>query len=540
MRWWLWMPVLGACTEVSVSNFNNPPEAEITSHSDGESVRFGTPISLRGAASDPDGRVDELDIVWLVDGVEVCIDTLPEDDGKTVCQHTFEKDTEGKVALEVTDGRAATTVDRIDLEVIEVVGNAPSITLVEPASGSEAGFTEPVVFLAVVTDVEDVANELVLSWSSDLDGQFSTQGPDSSGTATFVDDQLSPGTHTIEVNVTDTDDNVSTALTTLTIHEANLPSVDFVEVLPNPAFTDDVLEATVVASDPDGDPLDLTIDWYVDSVEVDAVGVTLDGERWFDKGQTVYAVVTASDGVLDSLPATSEVVTIINKAPESPEVVILPDAPEAGSDDLLCTIDRPATDADEDPVSYSIRWTVDAEDYPRDEDLGPQTTTWTDDTVPAEDLSIGETWVCTVIATDGEDDAPEAQAVTTIGEPSLDIDYNGNFALEPAIHYDCQITFIFVRDVVNFDITQLIFVDTGGALTITGAPTAMRQTPAPVDENFAASGVVAGGCDETYAVAGTFSDEDNWSGLLQLSFTGPDCAFTNCTNQVWPVSAARL
>ncbi|MFT4625974.1 MAG: hypothetical protein ACI8PZ_004645 [Myxococcota bacterium] len=537
----LWpLVMLTACSEIGVSNFNNEPEAQITSHSDGDVVRFDTLVQLRGSASDPDGRVDELVVAWIVDGAQVCDGAEPDDRGLTTCEHVFPKDTEGRVALEVTDGRASTAVDRIDLEIIEVVGNPPNVTFVEPSSGSEAGFGEPVVFLAVVTDVEDVANELALSWASDADGEFSTQGPDSGGTATFVYNGLSPGSHTVSLDVTDSDGNVATALTTLTIAEANAPVVEFVEVLPSPAYTDEILEAAAVATDPDGDPIEIAIDWYVDGVEVGAIGNTLDGARWFDKGQTVYAVVTANDGTSDSLPAISEVVEILNSPPTAPDLVILPDAPAAGVDDLLCAIDLPAEDADGDVFDYRIGWTVDGADYPRPSDIGPRTTTWTGDTVPAEDLALGENWVCTVVATDGEDDGPDAQDSITIGEAPVDIDYNGNFGLEPPIHYDCQLTFIFVRDVVNFDISTLIFVDSGAALTVTGAPTAMRQVPVPVDENFAASGVIAGGCNETYSVSGTFSDEDNWSGLLQLSFTGPECGLTNCTNQVWPVSGTRL
>jgi hypothetical protein len=36
--------------------------------------------------------------------------------------------------------------------------------------------------------------------------------------------------------------------------------------------------------------------------------------------------------------------------------------------------------------------------------VGPSTTTWTDDTVPAEDVAMGTEWTCTALPNDGDDD----------------------------------------------------------------------------------------------------------------------------------------
>ena len=75
---------------------------------------------------------------------------------------------------------------------------------------------------------------------------------------------------------------------------------------------------------------------------------------------------------------------------------------------------------------------------------------------------------------------------------------------------------------------------------MSGAPTVMRQTPAPVDENFSATGTIFGGCDEEYTVAGTFLDDDHFVGTLSVSFNGWQCGLTNCNNRVWPVDGYRL
>ena len=67
----------------------------------------------------------------------------------------------------------------------------------------------------------------------------------------------------------------------------------------------------------------------------------------------------------------------------------------------------------------------------------------------------------------------------------------------------------------------------------------MQQTPAPSDENFSADGYIYGGCEEHYILSGVFADNDTWSGIFQVSFTGSQCGLTTCTNQLWLVDGTR-
>jgi hypothetical protein len=70
--------------------------------------------------------------------------------------------------------------------------------------------------------------------------------------------------------------------------------------------------------------------------------------------------------------------------------------------------------------------------------------------------------------------------------------------------------------------------------------TVMQQTPAPSGDAFSVTGIVAGDCQESYTLTGTFSDDDNWSGTLSLTLSGATCGFTNCSNETWPVSGTRV
>jgi hypothetical protein len=152
-------------------------------------------------------------------------------------------------------------------------------------------------------------------------------------------------------------------------------------------------------------------------------------------------------------------------------------------------------------------------------------------------LSEG-THVLTVRATDAAGLWTEDVIVHTIEPVAVVPDYDGIFAIDPPIHYDCQETF-FNSTVVDFDIASFVFSVVGNELTVSGAPPTMSQQPDPIDENFSVQGVINGGCDETYILAGAFSDDDTWSGNFQVSFTGGQCGATNCANQVWAVEGTR-
>ena len=202
------------------------------------------------------------------------------------------------------------------------------------------------------------------------------------------------------------------------------PSVSTVTLAPSAATTDDVITAGVSTSDSDGDSVTISYAWTVDGSAVSS-DTTLDGTTWFDKGQVVAVTVTPYDGTDAGSPVSSSGLTIDNTPPEAPGISLDPEEPEAGTDDLVCSVTTGSYDADGDSITYSFTWTVDGADYPVDWDTGfassgwtgPTTTTWTDDTVPAADLLAGEVWECTVTPDDGDDDGTDASGSATVLAP---------------------------------------------------------------------------------------------------------------------------
>ena len=135
-------------------------------------------------------------------------------------------------------------------------------------------------------------------------------------------------------------------------------------IAPTSPDTDDVLTATGVAQDPDGDPLTYSFQWIKGGLDIPgATSATLDlgvnGNG--DHGDRIAVRVTASDGRTTSAPLTSAAVTVVNTAPAMISATIAPTSPD--TDDVL-TATPAAQDLDGDPLTFSYQWTKGGIDIP--------------------------------------------------------------------------------------------------------------------------------------------------------------------------------
>jgi DNA-binding beta-propeller fold protein YncE len=155
--------------------------------------------------------------------------------------------------------------------------------------------------------------------------------------------------------------NSSSPLGEVTVIPLNAaPAVISASIAPISPDTDDVLTATVVAQDPDGDPLTYSYQWTKNGADIaGAMGATLDlavsGNG--DRGDEIAVRVTASDGGATSDPLTSASVTVVNSAP-SVSVTLTPIEP---SHKALLTADVAVSDADLDSVMLTYVWRVDGQ-----------------------------------------------------------------------------------------------------------------------------------------------------------------------------------
>ncbi|MFT4623180.1 MAG: hypothetical protein ACI8PZ_001836 [Myxococcota bacterium] len=180
------------------------------------------------------------------------------------------------------------------------------------------------------------------------------------------------------------------------------PMVDAVRIEPAEAYETSVLTCIAEASDPDGDPVALTLSWAVDGVSAGVDGPTLDG-RAFDKHGDVVCTATPDGG--EARP--SDPVRIRNTPPVQPTPRIAPDPAVVG--DLLVCLADPPTDVDPADVSalrQRFAWRVDGAPIAESSD-----SLYTFGAIP------GQTVACEVTPADPDDLGAPAVSAPVVLDP---------------------------------------------------------------------------------------------------------------------------
>lgn len=508
---------------LQVQAANRAPSCSVTAPAEEAVFAEGETVTFAATASDEDQPSEDLLASWSssLDGDLGSVTPTPS--GEAPLSSDALSDGTHLVTLLVTDERGETCSDSVSVQI----GLPPTVEIVAPSAGEVVDEDDPVSFSAIVWDQEDTEDDLVLEWSSSLDGVFHSGSPSINGLESFEESGLTAGDHTVTVTVTDTNDQQGSATVDLTINGrpsapllhlepdpadtqdtlvvvmdadsvdpeggtvsytwewavggvassastsdsldssytlrgetweltvtpldslgatgpstsssltiANaVPTVSSVTLSPSPPVTDDLLTATVSASDPDGDGVTLSYAWTVASTTLSETGPTLSG-AFFVKGESVSVSVTPNDGTEDGSALSSSAVTVANTPPEAPTVAISPSDPIFDEDGLTCEISGDSYDADGDVISYTATWEVDGVDYPDGDTAmgwtGPSTTTWADDTVPVEDAAEGTEWTCTMTPNDGDDDGTTGSDTVEMSEGGCDAP-NSSYSLDGAV-----------------------------------------------------------------------------------------------------------
>jgi hypothetical protein len=171
-----------------------------------------------------------------------------------------------------------------------------------------------------------------------------------------------------------------------------------VSIAPDPLRTEDTAQAVVAASG------GFSLAWYVDGEPTGQSGDALDG-AWFERGQVVEVEVSAGGEAWRSAP-----VSVVNTAPQPPEVGLSLVSEGDRRDGLRCELLGEASDADGDEVNVALSWTVDGAPYE-----GALDGALAGDTVSAEETARGRTWTCAVSASDGQEVATAEASLTLDG-----------------------------------------------------------------------------------------------------------------------------
>lgn len=342
---------------------------------------------------DPDEDPPGITATWLVNGVEVEGVT-----GALTGEH-FGKDDLIRCMGAPDDGD-----DLGDMQVSEVVqvqNTAPALGSVELSSTSPKASDVLTINPIGGVDVDGDEVNYLVEWY--VDGEVvarSLELPEGS----FIKGQE------IYAMVTPTDgvavgepvkSDVATAVN-------SPPEILEISMAPEVLYTDSAAFPSVTAVDLDGDRITYTKTWKVNGTVVGETGSVLDGDVYFDKGDTVQVELTPNDGEDDGAAVGSTVYTVQNSPPTAPEVVIDPEEPKS-DDDLWCEVVTESTDADEDDLEYEITWTRNGTDFG-----GADTLDREGDYIDSDDTEDKDTWVCSVNVSDGTDDVTVTASVEVL------------------------------------------------------------------------------------------------------------------------------
>ncbi|MAA78834.1 MAG: hypothetical protein CL916_06205, partial [Deltaproteobacteria bacterium] len=370
-----------ATTSITVKEANTTPSCSITAPLTGAAGGFGDLVVFTASVSDDDIPSHELSVEWSSDKDGSLGFSTPNSSGGVTFPYADLTIDTHVVSMIVTDEVGASCVT----DIVYTVGGPPQIMLLSPINGDLYNDGSGIVFSATIEDEEDSASVLDVSWSSDQDGVFSTQGPNPSGSIQFTDNSLSVGAHIITVSATDSDGLYAEASVSISVN--GLPTSPSVSITPDPATTSDDLIVNATGSvDPEGTSVTYSYAWFVDGATTGMTSASLPFANTA-KGEEWSVHVTPSDGMGQGLYAQASI-TISNQAPEITTVMITPSTPST-QDTLSCSY--VANDVDGDPVSVAYAW------YEGNNLLSSTTLT-----LEGPFLS-GDTLTCRLTPSDGED-----------------------------------------------------------------------------------------------------------------------------------------
>ena len=162
---------------IDVGGANREPKCTIESPETGSVAIAGDTISFVGMASDDDINNALLQVEWESDLDGIFHTTSPNSDGELMVNTDQLRVGNHIVTLRVTDEIGAVCADTIAISI----GTPPVLEVQSPVAGDVFSVGEEILFSIYTIDQEDNPEELSVVISSDRDGVFSEQSPNTLG-----------------------------------------------------------------------------------------------------------------------------------------------------------------------------------------------------------------------------------------------------------------------------------------------------------------------------------------------------------------------
>jgi hypothetical protein len=285
---------------------NEQPIVTIGEPQDGSSFSLEETIQFRASASDAEDGVLDESIVWSsdIDG-DLGNGPLVSASAMTIGEH--------RVTASVTDSAGSTTSSSIVVAITDATSNqSPIVSITTPADGVSVPQGVPVEFSATASDAEDGPIGASIAWSSSIDGAFGIGD-------TVTSSALSPGSHTISAQVTDSAGATRSDSITITVSaQVNAaPSVSIESPSDGASFVQgSSVDFRARASDPEDGSVDSSVEWTSSIDGVLGSGASIAVSTLSIGTHTITASATDSEGATGSAMIG---VTVSDATPSTPE-----------------------------------------------------------------------------------------------------------------------------------------------------------------------------------------------------------------------------
>ncbi len=198
---------------------NTPPTVSITSLSDEDSVLEGRTIQIQGSISDEEDAISSLSVDWYSNSGALCETLTTNPDGTSICETALTLE-DTIITLSVTDSNGANTTNSVSIVVTP--SSTPEVDWSEPNTASRYHSDVPIQFAAIVSDEEDDASNLMVTWTSNLDEELTElNGNANESGEKYGEAILSSGVHTLEIIVEDTTGKSTLSQKDIVVHPPN-------------------------------------------------------------------------------------------------------------------------------------------------------------------------------------------------------------------------------------------------------------------------------------------------------------------------------
>lgn len=356
--------VLAACeSDESMKVFNELPTVTITSHSEGASSQDGYTETFRAALTDPNHDTSELQAQWYLNSEVVCEWLVPDETGTSSCPMLMSAGT-AEVLVEVRDPQDAGAAASLQVTVQDT--DAPSVQITAPSPQNQFYSDQLVVFEALISDTEDLPEDLTIEWASSLDGTLFFDSELSSEGEWAGTHYLSEGEHALTLEVTDTSDKSTTQTVVVTVGAANSsPSCQLISPESESAWVfGDAISFIGEALDVDENARDLTVRWISDKDgEIGSSTPTSSGEVLFSTAALSVNTHTIAMEVEDERGEVCSDAILLTIG-TAPSVVILDPVDGAVFDEgAPINFSAMVSDSESQPPSIALEWLLDNAPY---------------------------------------------------------------------------------------------------------------------------------------------------------------------------------